>query len=248
MKKIPILLLMLSFTLLFSGCKLMYRTLLGVNTQPDLMSYEELDKKSKRYGVDQESNYYLEVEDGYYDAVKELYLTKLETLDTIKDSLEIERLKQTIKNDRQPVQLRYFDAEGEATFKMVNCYVDPPIPMNWNVEGSLDQFPPKTPDIPSLKMNVNQPIDFFLPHIKNKEGKPLTKEQLPAADYYVILFWNSFFIRPSKKLIKQVKLYHKKHKAENVHAIYVNNHNAHLWGYLNEEQKEMVKEQMNSEE
>ena len=248
MKKNQILFLVLSFTFLFSGCKLMYRTLLGVDTQPDLMSYKELDKKSKRYGVDQESNYYLEVDDGYYQAVKDYQSENLRKLDTLRDSLEIARLKLNTKNDMQPVQLRYFDAKGEATFKMVNCYVDPPIPMNWNVEGSLDQFPPKTPDIPSINEDINQPIDFFLPHIKNKEGEPLTKEQLPDAYYYVILFWNSFFIRPSKKLIKQVKRYHKKHKVENVHVIYVNNHNAHIWGYLTDEQKENIKEQINSKE
>lgn len=244
MKKSTIYLGLLLFAFLFSGCKLMYRTLLGVDTQPNIMSTEKIAKKSKRYGVDQNANYTLRVEDSYIDTVK-AYVTKAyDSLDTLTDAVEIARLRKNTSNDLQPVQLRYFNAEGKAIFKMVNCYVDPPIPMKWNVEGSLDQFPPKTPDIKSLKEDVNQDLDFFLPYIVTSDEEELTMADLPNADYYVIIFWNSFFIRPSKKLIKQVKRYHKKHEDENIHVIYVNNHNAHLWGYLTEEQKETVKEEI----
>jgi hypothetical protein len=36
-----------------------------------------------------------------------------------------------------------FDDEGNPLYKMVDCYIDPAIPMNWNKYGSFHEFPLK---------------------------------------------------------------------------------------------------------
>lgn len=219
--------------MVLTSCKFTYRTLLGVNISPDFISEKKIKKKAKRYGVHKDQFYLLEL--GVYgDTIVAIRNQRIADLE-MQDSLSIAPIKMNAKNDAQPVQLRYFDREGKPIFKMVNCYVDPPIPMNWNVDGSLDQFPPQPID--ELKEDIDFDLEFFLPMIKDIDGKEIARDDLPVADFYAIIFWNSFFIRPSKKLIKQIKRYDRKKGEGRTHFLFVNNHNAHLYNYLTDEDK-----------
>jgi len=154
------------------------------------------------------------------------------------DSSEFIKLKKAFKDDTQPVQFRLFDNKGTEIFKLVNCYVDPPIPMNWNVDGCFDTFPPK---IAVQSLNVhNYGLDFLLSHSSLLDQRKMTLNQLPKANYYGVIIWNEFFRRPSRRLIKTVRKYIQESE-ESIVLIYINNQNAYLWAVMDSENKEKVK-------
>lgn len=158
---------------------------------------------------------------------------------TLRDSMSLIRMRKVFNDDLQPVQVRYFDGLGNPLFKLVNCYIDPPIPMTWNVEGCFDYFPPRI-NIPALN-DFNQSIQYFLPHIMDLSGRRLESlGHLPKADYYVMVFWNSFFRRPSKRLVSTIKRHIDRNKDQQVFVLYVNNHHAELWQRMTPEQKRLV--------
>jgi len=111
--------------------------------------------------------------------------------------------------------------------------------MSWNVNKCFDTFPPKI-DIPALNNNNNKDLGFLLPHIMTVDGKPIVMSDLPSADYYVIVFWNSFFRRPSNRLIKTIKKMVKEHPEVKTMVLYVNNHNSEIWNRLSPAQRELV--------
>lgn len=234
---ISILVLILLMT---TSCKVAYRVLLGIDSKPNFVTDQQIDRKAKRYGVPKENLFTLDPA-MFGDSIVTIRNRKIDELEQI-DSISITRLNKNAKNDAQPVQLRYFNSKGEPIFKMVNCYVDPPIPMKWNVQGSLDEFPPAPID--ELKDDIDYNLAFFLPLITNRDGNKITTDSLPEAAFYAVVFWNSFFIRPSKKLIRQIRRYDRKKGEGKTHFIFVNNHNAHLFNYISDEDKKKVLEEM----
>jgi hypothetical protein len=223
---------------LFSNCRLAYRTLLGVDIKPDFMIRKEVVRKAKRYGVPTEQLYVMDI--GVYAdtilAIRDHSIASQE----IADSSTLFKIKNQTKNDLQPVQVRFFDGNKDPIFKLVNCFVDPPIPMRWNVDGALDEFPPKP--LEELKQEEDYDLSFFLPMLKDTKGNAISLNDLPEAEYYAVIFWNSFFIRPSKRLIRQIQRYNKKKGAGKTHFLFVNNHNAHLFNYVQENREEALKE------
>src|SRR5690348_2354043 len=80
---------------------------------------------------------------------------------------------------------------------MVNCYVDPPIPMNWNVGGCFDNLPAKT-NIESLNTHFFG-LEVLLENASFLNSTKLTMEELPNSDYYGVIIWNDFFFFFSSK-------------------------------------------------
>lgn len=226
--------------LMTTNCKLAFRALLGVDVSPDFITDKKIDRKAKRYGIPKESLFTLDL-GTYGDSILAIRDYKINELEQ-DDSLLIQRIKNNAKNDVQPVQVRYFNSEGESIFKMVNCFIDPPIPMKWNVDGSLDEFPPKPID--ELKEDIDHDLTFFLPMITDREGNKITLQDIPEATHYAIVFWNNFFIRPSKRLIRQIRRYDRKKGEGKTYFLFVNNHNAHLFNYLSDEDKIKVIEEL----
>lgn len=223
-----------------ASCKLSYRALLGIDTQPEFMSKKQIIRKAKRYGVPEGKVLVLEI-DAYADTIAAIRKHQLEELGSADSILQVNIHKQA-KNDAQPVQVRYFDKDMAPIFKLVNCYVDPPIPMQWNVDGALDEFPPKP--IKELEGEKDHDLSFFLPLVRDIGGGQVTIDDLPEADYYALVMWNSFFIRPSKRLIRQIQRYDRKKGQGKTHFLFVNNHNAHLFNYVPDEQKEEALEEL----
>lgn len=159
------------------------------------------------------------------------------------DSSQFFKLKKALNDDTQPVHFRLFDKQGTEIFKIVNCYVDPPIPMSWNVDGCFDTFPP-TIAIETLNIH-SYDLNFLLSHSSLSNQGKMTLNELPQADYYGVIIWNAFFRRPSRKLFKEVRKNLKKTDASVV-MIYINNHNAYLWQIMDSKSKERVKAHYNS--
>lgn len=206
-----------------------YRGLLGVDTTPRWKSTKQIVRETSRYRLAPEQSYVLDTA-SYRREIIRHYLPQLDTPRTAEDSLQFKQLKKAINDDLQPVQIRFFKADGTPVFKLVNCYLDPPIPMRWNVSGSFDQFPPAN-NIAQLN-DFLLSMDFFLPHLQPLSPASGSLHALPKADYYAILLWNDFMIRPSRKLIKQMRSYQKAHADQHIHFLFVNNHNAYLWPHL----------------
>ncbi len=85
-------------------------------------------------------------------------------------------------------------------------------------------------------------FDFILRNIRNLKGEPIAKPDLGQADYYVVVFWNDYMVRPSKSLIKTLRNYHKQHPDKQIRMLYVNNTNAFIWPLLSEKDKEALRQ------
>jgi hypothetical protein len=110
--------------------------------------------------------------------------------------------------------------------------------MNWNIDGCFDVFPPK---IDEENLNIhNQDLNFFLNNITKLNGDSVQIIDLPKSDYYMVVLWNSFYIKPYRKLIKTVKKYIKSNPEKSITPIYINNHNAQLWSVLDSAQRVLI--------
>lgn len=225
------------------GCKLAYRTLLGVDTSPGWMLKKEIIKNSNKLKIPTKRNLFLDTAT-FYNNLKAVYEEAFKELNQA-DSIGLDFLKLAAKDDAQPVQFRLFTNSGNEIFKIVNCYVDPPIPMNWNIDGAFDTFPPKI-DFPSLNTHFLD-LDFFLKLAANADGKRLSLNDFKNVDYVGMVFWNDFMIRPSRKLIKLVRQKVVDWDAS-IELVFVNNHNAVLWQLANGEEKQKFKEWLEEKE
>jgi len=238
MKKSVIFLLISLLILLVSSCGSAYKVLLGVDTTPSWNTKDEIIKQAKKYKIPSKYSFTLDTAT-YFDGLRNIYKSAFKELNILnQDSSEFFNLKKALKDDTQPVQFRLFDNKGTEIFKIVNCYVDPPIPMNWNVDGCFDSFPPRTA-IQTLNIH-NYGLDFLLSHSSLLDQGKLTINKLPKANYYGVIIWNEFFRRPSRRLIKTVKKYIQESE-ESIVLIYINNQNAYLWAIMDSENKEKVK-------
>jgi len=239
MKKL--LLVVLSSTLL-SSCSLLYRGLLGVDTSPQWFDKEDLTKSAKKYDIDSEFLLILDTA-SYTNSIKiEMRDTvaKLNTDTSIMSKNLRYKAQKVANDDLQPVQVRLFTSDGQETFKLVNCYVDPPIPMDWNVNQCFDSFPLHSDDI--IQNTHTYDLPALLSHTTSSKGDAVGLSDLPNGEYYMVVMWNSFMIRPSKKLIKTVKEYLAANPDQDVTPIYINNHNAQVWGHADSSQRRMIYE------
>lgn len=217
-----------------SSCKIFYRISLGLDSTPSWYTVEQTQKLAKKRKIPIDRNLEMDTV-SYANAVTSFYQNRWDSLkQTDIDSNEIRLFKRIWKDDVQPVRFHLYTADGTEIFKVVNCYVDPLFPMNWNIDGCLDQFPPRT-NIESLQTH-NFDLEFMLSHTHGVDTPDLRLENLPKADYYGVIVWNRFMVKPSRKLIKQIQEY-VEHQDESIELIYIFNQKEFLWPYLDEENK-----------
>ena len=126
----------------------------------------------------------------YFNELQFRYKNLLGEIDTATvGSSESELLKNAWKDDTQAVQFRLFDRTGVELFKMVGCYVDPPMKMDWNVDNCFDTFPPET-KIESLNSH-NFGLDFLLSNSSRVDGSKISLDELPQSKYYGVILWLS---------------------------------------------------------
>jgi len=239
-KSIGQLLLITILVFLLSGCGLVYRVLLGVDSSVEWLTDCQIKKEFEKNKIPEDQCYVLDTA-SYFHAV--LKTTKMKA-DQIKnesltiDSAKLLRIKEDYKDNLQPVQIRYFNRKGIAIFKMINCYMRPFPTQSWNIENCFDVFPPKP--ISYLKNSNNENLEYFLPHIKSISGSSITIDSLPKANYYALVFWNSFIKRPSKNLIKQLDKYSREFPEQSTYILYVNNNNAEVWYLSDTDEKRKI--------
>lgn len=134
-------------------------------------------------------------------------------------SLDVTKYKYQIKNHYQPLQALYYDHSGQLKSFQVNCYAGGFPNLKWDKNEIMTTFPPKQ----------QAPIDSIVPlatHLKYL--KPLSqteKIQIDQYDYIVIVNWNRFMGRQSKRLIRFVQDNSKLATGEKVKIIYANSDN-----------------------
>jgi hypothetical protein len=157
---------------------------------------------AKKYNVSSTDSYEL-------DASYFIFLTSLDTI----------KYKSQIQNHYQPLQALYYNNSGYLKSFQVNCYAGGFPNLKWNVNGIMSAFPPKQ----------QAPIDSIIPlETQLKYLNPISpsfKFSIDSCDYIVIVYWNRFMGRQSKRLIRIVQENCKLEKEKKVKIIYANTDN-----------------------
>ncbi len=200
MKSLVITVISLKCIFLLSGCSTIFSTLYGIK------NYKKVDeniivKYSKKYNIPLTDSYELDTS----------YLSFLRRLDTA-------LYKEQIKNHYQPLQALYYDNNGRLKSFQINCYVGGFPNLNWNRNDIMSSFPPK----------AQAPIDSIMDlptQIKHLRKLSYSKTiSIDNYDYHVIVYWNRFMGRQSKRLIRLVQQ-NSKNTDKKVKILYVNTDN-----------------------
>ena len=96
-----------------------------------------------------------------------------------------------LKNLLQPLQVHYFSKDFVWQASLINCYVFPGfLGLKWNKKGNFNSFPPKT------HYDGNSCRDAPISLIK--------KNPLDNPEGYILVFWDLYLKRQSKRLLRQV--------------------------------------------
>lgn len=232
-KKSVLLMIVLVTTL---SCKpLAAKLLLGVDTTPEWKTNKEITEEFSTYDIPVKNRFVLDTAI-YAAAVEAKFYEDIEVMKSKAiaiDSVMVYKLETSLNDNLQPVQVRYFDKNGKAAFKLVNCYLDGVLKIDWNYEGAFDTYPPSTDD--EMLNFANHDLDFFLPMLRTLDGSHIEMKDLPVNEHYAIIFWNDFFTKPSRKLIKQIQDIERDNK--DTFVLYVNNHNAEIYEMITDKDK-----------
>ncbi len=140
------------------------------------------------------------------------YISFLFSLDTIKFSKQI-------KNHYQPLQVLYYNNYGNLKSFQVNCYAGGFPNLKWDRDSIFSTF------IPSQQAQ----LDSILPlatHLKYLVPLSQTEEVFNGnADFVIVVHWNRFMGRQSKRLVKIVQDNIKLSRDKTIKIIYANNDN-----------------------
>ena len=143
------------------------------------------------------------------------YITFLATLDTT-------QYKEERKNHYQPLQALYYNQAGQLQSFQINCYAGGFPNLNWDRNEIFSTFPPQQQAPVDSILPLGTLLHYLQPLSQSKE---FTAEDF---DYVVIVFWNRFMGRQSKRLIRFVQDNSNLALDQNVKIIYVNNDNIFL--------------------
>lgn len=134
-------------------------------------------------------------------------------------SLDTTQFKAQIKNHYQPLQVLYYDKSGQLQSFQLNCYAGGFPNLKWDRDEIMTTFPPQK----------QAPLDSIVPletHLKFLRLLSQTIKINPDNyDYIVIVHWNRFMGRQSKRLIRIVKENSELSKPKKLKIIYANNDN-----------------------
>ena len=134
--------------------------------------------------------------------------------------------KWEIHNHYQPLQALYYNQEGELVSFQVNCYAGGFPNLQWERDSIFTAFPP----LEQTKVDSLLPLEKLLTFIRPVgNSKPVDVKGL---DYVVVVQWNRFMGRQSKRLIRIVLQNSLLAKEVNFKIIYVNTDNNFAYATL----------------
>jgi len=184
-----------------TGCSSILTGLYGIK-EIKTIDEKTIVKYAKKYKIPVVDNY--ELDTAYFS-----YLFSLDTTE----------YKTQIKNHYQPLQALYYDKTGHLTSFQVNCYAGGFPNLKWDRNAIMTTFPPKQ----------QAPVDSIVQlETQMKYLKPLSqtaKLSSGSYDYIVIVYWNRFMGRQSKRLIRFIKDNSKLETEKKIKIIYANTDN-----------------------
>lgn len=179
----------------------------GLKTIKPLTS-EEIIRQGKKYKIPVSEAY--ELDSTYYTFIK---------------SLDTNRFNQVIKDHFQPLQAIYYDKIGQMCSFHINCYCGGFPNLKWNRNGNFDVFLPKQQAPIDSIFTLEKQLSFIQP-LAHQDSLNIT-----PFDYVVVVHWNRYMGRQSKRLIEIVQNNARLTNRERVKIIYVNSDNAFLYEY-----------------
>lgn len=204
MKVFSILNLIIFIALLFSSCSSVFTKIYGIK-EVKYLNNEKINKYADKYNIPKECCFKLDT----------AFYTFLISFDTNLYKLQI-------NNHYQPLQALYYNREGVLKSFQVNCYAGGFPNLNWNRNEIMASFPPKIQAPPDSLISLENLLKYAIPI---NEKSVLLNEK---TDYTVIVFWNKFMGRQSKRLIKSVQQNAKLASEVSHKIIYINNDNLYL--------------------
>lgn len=134
-------------------------------------------------------------------------------------SLDTTKYNSQIKNHYQPLQALYYDKLGQLTSFQVNCYAGGFPNLKWDRNEIMTTFPPKQQAPIDSIVSLDTQIRYLKPLSQN------SKIVIDNYDYIIIVYWNRFMGRQSKRLIHFVQENSKLEKEKKVKIIYANTDN-----------------------
>lgn len=192
-----------ALTLIFglASCTSIFTGLYGMK-KTKTVDEKAISRYSKKFNIPTADSY--ELDTAYFS-----YLFSLDTTE----------YKSQIKNHYQPLQALYYDKSGHLKSFQVNCYAGGFPNLKWDRNEIMTAFPPKQ----------QAPIDSIVSlETQLKYLNPLShtsKLSIDSYDYIVIVYWNRFMGRQSKRLIHFVQKNSKLESEKKVKIIYANTDN-----------------------
>ena len=134
-------------------------------------------------------------------------------------SLDTTKYNSQIKNHYQPLQALYYDKLGQLTSFQINCYAGGFPNLKWDRNEIMTTFPPKQQAPIDSIVSLDTQIRYLKPLSQN------SKIIIDNYDYIIIVYWNRFMGRQSKRLIHFVQENSKLEKEKKVKIIYANTDN-----------------------
>ncbi len=163
-------------------------------------SPETIRETAERYHIPPERSYVLDT--AYFTFIRKLYGN---------DTLQV-------KNHLQPLQVLYFDKSERLISHHLNCYARGFPNLKWNRDGLFDSFPAVTQIPADSMLTFGNLLRFIRP-----AGDWTVKPTVSDKEYYVVVFWDIFMGRQSKRLIERVNENLLLSDGQQVEVLFVNN-------------------------
>ena len=193
--------IVLTFILGLTSCTSIYTGLYGMK-KTKMVDEKTIISYSKKYNIPTGDSYELDT----------TYFSYLFSLDITKNTHQT-------KNHYQPLQALYYDKSGHLKSFHVNCYAGGFPNLKWNRNEIMTTFPPKQQAPIDSIVSLETQLKYLKALSQN------SKLSIDSYDYIVIVYWNRFMGRQSKRLIHFVQENSKLEKEIKVKIIYANTDN-----------------------
>jgi hypothetical protein len=142
------------------------------------------------------------------------YKSLLKSFDTLTQA-------EAVKNHYQPLQMLYFNKDKKLISFHANCYAGGFPNLKWNRSNSFSVFPPQT----VAPLDSLFGYSMILKYTQNLKPSGQNLREPMVNEYIVLVFWNRFLGRQSKRMISLLQENAALAKDKNLKIIYINNDN-----------------------
>ncbi len=193
--------LMLAMVFMASSCGTLFLKMYGMK-QASSFDNDGLENLCKKYNIPIANAYSLDTS----------YMTFLRQQDTV-------LFEQQIQNHYQPLQVLYYDQSGKLLSFHINCYAGGFPNLKWSqIETQINSIP-----------LTQAPIDSLVPFHELKKFMKKIKSQSDLeqsnVQYHIVVLWNNYMGRQSKRLLELVKRKSSENLYKNQQLYFVNTDN-----------------------